>query len=472
MNYGLGQVIPKVVGFLLLPLYTAFLSPEDFGIVDLTMTIGAFALSGMRLGLPGAISVFYFDYVGKGKDQVYISTLYIGTALISFVLSVPFLVVGYFVLPFLVPGLPFYPFYFLIILSSFLNTSSDIQKRLLQVREQSGYSAWLNIITTLAGILTAVILVVLIRMGALGMVLSTLLTSVIFFIQAQIYLKKDLRFIFDKTMFRNSLVYSLPLLPYHVLGNFAPLFGKSILAAQSSLAAVGLFAIAFKLTQPMQVFSNALGTAYSPIYFSMRTSEGTNEVNRKVVSAFNKIWAISTILSVAIYLFATPALVFFTDIRYHGADVCVKILSLGFLPTVFYLIASQEIFYQKKTRIVLLINLTAALLTILLAMWLVPKLDEVGLAVSMVAPLFISAIGAHYFSSKYYMIAYNWSIIFRTSCVALSAMIMSHFLPDMPMFYSMLALVSIFLISFWLIAWLEKSMWISAVAIFRKSINP
>ena len=87
MNYGLGQVIPKVVGFLLLPVYTAFLSPEDFGMVDLTMTVGAFALSGMRLGLPGAIAVFYFEYVGKGKDQVYISTLYIGTALISFVLS-------------------------------------------------------------------------------------------------------------------------------------------------------------------------------------------------------------------------------------------------------------------------------------------------------------------------------------------------------------------------------------------------
>lgn len=471
LNYGIGQVIPKVVGFLLLPLYTTYLTPEDFGIADLAVTVSAFIMSVIRLGMPGAIARFYFDYVGSKNEPLYISTLYIGTVIISFVLSVPFLIIGYFLLEKLVPGLPYMPFFILIVVSSFLNTSSEIQRRLLQVREQSAYNAWLNIISTLAGIIVAIILVVSFHMGALGMVVSTLVTSVIFYVQAQFYLKKDLRLAFDRKMFSESLLYGLPLLPYHIMGNFAPVFSKSILSAQGSLAAVGLFAIAFKLTQPMQIFSNALGTAYSPIYFSMRSSTSDKEVREKVKSTFNKIWAISTILFMGIYLFAPPFLIWLTDSRYHSAVTCVKVLSVGFLPTVFYLIVSQEIFYQKKTKIALLINLTAALLNIGLALLLVPTLAEIGLAISMVIPLFISAGWAYYFSNNYYANSLNWQMIFEAVLVVLLVLLIDYFLPELLMIQRISAEVMIFLVASIMILWREKSIWATISILVKRLLK-
>ncbi|MDZ4715816.1 MAG: oligosaccharide flippase family protein [Cytophagales bacterium] len=466
----MGQVIPKIVGFFLLPIYTAFLAPEDFGIVDLAMSVGAFALSVIRLGIPGAISVFYFDYKGRKDERVYISTIYIGSTVISLILGVLFLGLGYILLNDLVPGLPFYPFFILIMLSSFLNTSSDIQKRLLQVREQSGYNALLNVVSAMIGIAVAVVLVVIMNMGALGMVIATVVTSAIFYIQAQHYLRKDLVFVFDNRMFKDSLTYTLPLLPYQVIGNLAPLFGRSILSMQSSLAAVGLFGIAFKLTQPLLVFSNALGTAYSPIYFSLRT-EGGSEIGQKIARAVSKIWVVSAMLFMGIYLFATPAIVLLTDARYHTADISVRILTMGFLPTVFYLIVSQEIFYQKKTKIILLINLTAAVLNIGMALVLIPILDEVGLAISSVLPLVVSAAWAFHFSNKSYKLSFEWQKMLMVSLIALAAIAGSHLLPPMPVLYYILAASLIWLIGSVLMIRAEGSLWQSIKDTLREYLG-
>ena len=49
--YSLGELLPKVISFLLLPLYTRYLSPSDYGIVSYTTTITTFLSVIGMLGL-------------------------------------------------------------------------------------------------------------------------------------------------------------------------------------------------------------------------------------------------------------------------------------------------------------------------------------------------------------------------------------------------------------------------------------
>ena len=58
LNYGFASVSAKVVGFLLIPVYTKYLTPEDYGIVELTSTLSVFLIVLYRMGLPGSISRF------------------------------------------------------------------------------------------------------------------------------------------------------------------------------------------------------------------------------------------------------------------------------------------------------------------------------------------------------------------------------------------------------------------------------
>ena len=65
--YAIGTVARQLVGFLMLPIYTRYLSPADYGAVGLlTLTLALLEpFLGMRLG--GAISKFYFDEISKSS---------------------------------------------------------------------------------------------------------------------------------------------------------------------------------------------------------------------------------------------------------------------------------------------------------------------------------------------------------------------------------------------------------------------
>ena len=55
-NYGIGGLLPQVIGFFLLPVYTRFLTPEDYGIVEVVGSVGALLFVFIRLGMGGAIT--------------------------------------------------------------------------------------------------------------------------------------------------------------------------------------------------------------------------------------------------------------------------------------------------------------------------------------------------------------------------------------------------------------------------------
>ena len=60
----------------------------------------------------------------------------------------------------IIPGLPFYPFVIIVILTQIFASQTDLQRRLLQAREQSSYTAKLNIIFAITGVGLALLFVV------------------------------------------------------------------------------------------------------------------------------------------------------------------------------------------------------------------------------------------------------------------------------------------------------------------------
>ena len=59
--YGIGGVISRVVAIFLLPLYTAYLDPSDFGAVGVVLALNAVLVTVLRGGISSAFFRFYFD---------------------------------------------------------------------------------------------------------------------------------------------------------------------------------------------------------------------------------------------------------------------------------------------------------------------------------------------------------------------------------------------------------------------------
>ena len=192
-NYGLGQALPQVVRFLLLPVFTLFLTPTDYGILDLAAALGSVLVLTMRLGVPRSVTRFYFDYREDADLRDYVTTVawfLIGGSLAVGALCLVALPA---VLESTVPGLPYAPYVVLVVIGAVLSANYDLQLRLVQAREQARLAARLNIGRAAIAITLALVFVAALRWGAAGMLLSEVVASGLFLVQAIVYLRPNLR---------------------------------------------------------------------------------------------------------------------------------------------------------------------------------------------------------------------------------------------------------------------------------------
>ena len=66
--YTVIMVLQKGISFFLMPLYTAFLSPSDYGILGVVSSVSSLMAVFITLGLEAAAARFYYKY-NKDEDQ-------------------------------------------------------------------------------------------------------------------------------------------------------------------------------------------------------------------------------------------------------------------------------------------------------------------------------------------------------------------------------------------------------------------
>jgi len=74
--YGLGSIIGQAIGFLLLPLYTRYLTPADYGVMALIDVARWMVGLIISLGIINALSRFYYEYEEQQKRNLVISSAY------------------------------------------------------------------------------------------------------------------------------------------------------------------------------------------------------------------------------------------------------------------------------------------------------------------------------------------------------------------------------------------------------------
>ena len=76
--YGLSNILNRIVSFILLPVYTHYLTPADYGLMDLLYFTTAFIGMVLEMGINSAVSRFYFESEDQKKRNLIISTAFYG----------------------------------------------------------------------------------------------------------------------------------------------------------------------------------------------------------------------------------------------------------------------------------------------------------------------------------------------------------------------------------------------------------
>jgi O-antigen/teichoic acid export membrane protein len=432
-NYGLGQSIPKFISFLLLPVYTRLLSPSDYGYLDNAIAFGGFLMMLMRQGVvPGAVQRFYYDHEEGPSLRDYVTTIAWFLLASSLTVGVVAMAVCPWFIAKLIPGLPL-SFAFLAILSGIAFCISELQSRLVQAREQSAYQARLNVGRASVSIALAILFVVMLRWGAIGILAAEVVSYGALALIAISYLKCELTGRFRGSMLKSSLVYGWAMMPADFVGSLTPLVTKGVLTGAATAAATGVLGLAIRVTQPLALIGTAFQTAYVPIYFSIR-KEDTSAGSERLALAAQNVWSAAVGFAVAAALLGPPLVVLATPPSFHPAAPLIPILAIGFLASIAYNLLAPEIFFQKKTWLLPVIVYCSAAADIGISVLTAEKYGALGVAWGSAARLVLTALIAGIVSCRLIRIPYAWYGMLRALvCGGLVVMPLLFLAPGRPL---------------------------------------
>ncbi len=415
-HYGLGSIIPKVISFVLVPVYAATMTPEAFGVVDVSGALSGVLVIAMRFAMPGSLARFYFEYGEAEGLRDYVTTItafLLGNALLIGALSG---VLSYFWIEDVFPGFGFYPYVVLTIATSVVTALPEIQMRLIQAREQSKLAARLNVTRGLLFAGLSVLLVVGFKQGALGMLLALALSSAAYAVQAVHYLWPLLWGRLDRQALRTSLTYASGIVPGHVVAALAPAALRSVISNEANLAVVGLLGVANRFLAPITMVADSLSSAYGPVYFAARTGAGAHE-HQELALVGHRLVAAGILLGVGTAALGPPVVRLLLPPSYHDAASILPILAFGSTATILRVVFCQEIFFQKRTSSASALAVGKLAVTVALAWALVPRLGASGAAWALSVGLVLESIGQTALSALWSPLRHDWLGIVRASLV-------------------------------------------------------
>ena len=73
--YTVGNSLTQIMAFILIPLYSIYLKPDDYGITSAMSLFANFALIIITLSLDRSIYRCYFDYKSEENKKIFLGTM-------------------------------------------------------------------------------------------------------------------------------------------------------------------------------------------------------------------------------------------------------------------------------------------------------------------------------------------------------------------------------------------------------------
>ena len=365
----------KVLVYLMMPLYTNILSPEEYGIVTNIQDTSQLLLPLACMGIANAIIRFGLDSACD-KKAVFtggLAALGMGTVLLA--LLYPALSVE--------PALQGYRWlvYVYVIVSCARNLCSQFV-RARQLTRLYAFDGLLNTVTLVA---FDVIYLVPCKLGVTGYILATVtadaFSALFLTVIAGLYRYVDLR-AFDKALFRDMLKYSVPLIPSSIFWWITNASDKKFVLYMLGSEQSGLYGFAYKIPNLLMLVSTLFTEAWQ---LSAVADAGEGAARSRFFSrVFAGYQGILSMGASGIILFAKVfvRLLDGSGGSYFAAWHYIPILVIATVYSCYASYMSSVYMVTKKSSLNLYTTMAGALLNLLLNALLIPKFGVNGATVA------------------------------------------------------------------------------------------
>jgi O-antigen/teichoic acid export membrane protein len=413
--YSGSSILIKAFNFFLLPLYTAYLTTSDYGTTSLVSSFTSIASFIFTFGLYSAVTKYYIEF---SDDRQKVKRLF-GTLIIFIFISGVFFSLLFFLLrssltKLIFENISFFPTVFIALIGLIFTCLYTVYSSILRAMQQAKKDAITSIFLFFIKLIFSILFVVKYKMGADGVLLAVLISYAIFFIYIVIDLIKNNLFSFciDFHILKETLSYSIPLLPHNLSTSIANLVSNIFINANYSLSSVGLFSIGSQFGMIMDILQGGVNLAYTPLLFNV-LKDGAEKKKSEILSITNWLLCFNGIFFLGISFFSQEVIALLTTSDYHIAWTVVPLVIMMYVVKMPYHFYIGILFYYKElSRKIFYSSLSAAILNIILSALLIPKWDMYGSAVADIIAMAVRVVIVVRISRNYEPFGYRiWHFV-------------------------------------------------------------
>ncbi len=403
--YGIGGLVSRVIAVLLLPIYTRYLTPDDYGKIETLLALTTVMGLILRAGITSAFFRFYFDVDDDAGRLRVLRT--------SFWFTMGGGTLGLLLL--LVLADPVSTLLFGSDASANLVRASGVAlwatvnyeqlTALFRVEERSVAFVSASLANVFLTIGLTLLLVIALEQGPLGVIVGNFSGTLIVYLALLGYRREQLGLQFDRGLLREMNRFGLPLVPTALflwMTNFSDRF---FLVWLDSVAEAGLYSVGVRIASAMVLLLTAFRMAWPAFAYSIR-DEG--EARRTYAFVLTYLTVLTAWVALALTLLSPWLVDLLAADRFAESSRVVGPLAFSTVAYAAYVVIAIGVGRARRTQFNWVVTGVAALVNVALNLLLIPTYGMMGAAIATVAAYSTMAVAMAWWSQRIYPVPYQW----------------------------------------------------------------
>jgi O-antigen/teichoic acid export membrane protein len=415
--YTAASILSKVIAVALLPLYTRYLSTEDYGAAEVLFSAVVAASIVVRFGLIEAILRFY--YKDDEDPAEVVASSFAGLFWLSTVaalIALPFAgLISDLLLPLgeddaLYQSAP--DLVRIAIGGLWVLTMWEFLLTLFRLEERARAFFVTTMLNVLAAIALTVVLVVGLDEGARGLLLGSYVSGAAFVLGLVVLQWRRLSLRFDTGLLRRLFRFGLPTMPAEASLYLLNFVDRLIIVRTVGLAEAGLYSLAVKFAQAVNVLVRGFQLAWPPLAYSIRNDEEARRTYATVVTLFA---AGCALVVTGMWLFSRWIVRALAAPKFFESYEAIGLITVGVTLYALYQILVVILGRTGRTEFNFPAAIGALVANVVLNLLLVPPLGIVGAGLALVLS-YLLGLGLMYaFTQRLFPVPYEWGRLLRVT---------------------------------------------------------
>jgi O-antigen/teichoic acid export membrane protein len=418
--YTAASIFSKLIAVALLPLYTRYLTTDDYGAAEVLFASVVSISIVVRFGLIEALLRFYYKD-DENPKQVVASTFaglfWFSTLAVAIVLPFAgpisealFDEEARAQLEGQAPELVRIAIGGLWVLTMF-----EFMLTLFRLEERARAYFVTTILNVLATIALTIVLVVGADEGARGLLLGSYATGAAFVVGLIALHWRQLSLVFDLALLKRLLRFGLPTMPAEVSLYLLNWVDRIIITRTVGLAEAGLYSLAVKFAQAVNVLVRGFQLAWPPLAYSIRDDDEARRAYAVVMTLFV---AACAFVVTGMWLFSRWIARVLAASEFFASWEAVGLISTAVTLYAIYMVMVVILGRTGRTEFNFPAAIAALVANVALNLLLVPSHGIVGAGIALVASYGVVVVLMYAFTQRLFPVPYQWGRLARVVLTA------------------------------------------------------